>query len=154
MESRGKDKTCLQRSGVRPQQAASLAIGSRYGLMQFKSWKHWEFVDLHSEISITFILNHCDYSHVRNSRCLLTWWELYIWKVISALMSLSSLPVFCRQGSHCHPTSVWSSWEFSPLESQHPTHVKQGMVGCLYDRARGIINMQDNIPREADQLAI
>ena len=33
------------------------------------------------------------------------------------------------------------------FESHHPTLVKRGVVRCLDDRARGIINMQDNLQK-------
>ena len=41
----------------------------------------------------------------------------------------------------------------SVKKSHHPTHVKRGLVRCLYDRARGIMNMQDNLQKEVDHLA-
>ena len=39
------------------------------------------------------------------------------------------------------------------FESYHPTHVKRGLVRCLHDRARGIVNTQDNLQKEVDHLA-
>ena len=37
--------------------------------------------------------------------------------------------------------------------SNHPTHVKKGVVRCLHDRAREIINTQENLQKEVDHLA-
>ena len=39
------------------------------------------------------------------------------------------------------------------FESNHPTHVKRGVVRCLHDRAREIISTQDNLQKEVDHLA-
>ena len=52
----------------------------------------------------------------------------------------------CLQEAHAHGP-------VPPLEAHNPTHVKRGVVKCLHDRARGIINTQDNLQKEVDYLA-
>ena len=47
-------------------------------------------------------------------------------------------------GAHAH----------KPVESHHSTQIKRGVVRCLHDRARGIINTQDNIQKAVDNLVI
>ena len=48
------------------------------------------------------------------------------------------------------PTHTYQHLHF---QSHHPTHVKRGVVRCLHDRARGVINTQDNLQKEVDHLA-
>ena len=43
--------------------------------------------------------------------------------------------------------------QYLHFESQHPTHMKGGVVRCFHDTARGIISMQDNHQKEVDHLA-
>ena len=38
------------------------------------------------------------------------------------------------------------------FRSHHPSHVKRGLVRCLYDRARSITTRQDNLQKEECQL--
>ena len=39
------------------------------------------------------------------------------------------------------------------FQSHHPSHVKRGLVRCLYDRARSITTRQDNLKKEECHLA-
>ena len=41
----------------------------------------------------------------------------------------------------------------SPLRAHHPRLVKRGVVRCFHNRARGIINMQDNLQKKVNHLA-
>ena len=43
--------------------------------------------------------------------------------------------------------------QYLHFESHHLTHLKRGVGRCLYDRARRIINTQDNLQKEVDHLA-
>ena len=43
--------------------------------------------------------------------------------------------------------------QYLHFESHHPTHVKEGVVRCFHDTARGIISTQDNHQKEVDHLA-
>ena len=43
--------------------------------------------------------------------------------------------------------------QYLHIESDHPRHVKRGVVKCFHDRARGIISMQDNLQKEVNLLA-
>ena len=39
------------------------------------------------------------------------------------------------------------------FQSHHPSHVKRGLVRCLYDRARSVTNSEDNLQKEEDHIA-
>ena len=39
------------------------------------------------------------------------------------------------------------------FHSHHPSHIKRGLVRCLYDRARSIITGQDDLQKEECHLA-
>ena len=43
--------------------------------------------------------------------------------------------------------------QYLHFESHHPTHVKEGVVRCFHDTARGIISTQGNHQKEVDNLA-
>ena len=38
--------------------------------------------------------------------------------------------------------------QYLDFQSHHPSHVKRGLVRCLYDRARSITTRQDNLKEE------
>ena len=66
----------------------------------------------------------------------------------------------CAERGHVHEPEMspstgsphtWTS--VSILSLHHLTHVTRGVVGCLHDRAKGIINTQDNHQKEYDPLA-
>ena len=59
-----------------------------------------------------------------------------------------------KQLLSCHPLWMKPTYmdQYLYFESHHLTHVKRGVVRCLHDRARGIINMHDNLQKEVDHL--
>ena len=43
--------------------------------------------------------------------------------------------------------------QYLDFQSHHPSHVKRGLVRCLYDRAKSITTRQDNLKKEECHLA-